>query len=219
MLRGLISKIFKIASILTLTTSCINRDSVDIKTNFLKYIDKIQEPNIQFNDSFTVEQKDAIYRNKLGVYVPTNFKSIVDINDREAFIFYNPIDTSLLLARCFNMTDSIYKQIQNSAKFDSPIYGPDYNDLSEFEHFKSCERIITNTPIGPLLFGGSFYNLLGADYVMHQNFTPKSKRYKFGEIKLMFDRKKYLIVVSLHNGYFEDLNGHPRWQTFTFNNE
>jgi hypothetical protein len=170
------------------------------------------------SDSLTAEQYETIKKYKLGVYIPTNFKSVIDLNDKEAFIFYNLQDSSLLLAKCFTMSDSIYKQIENSTKFDSPIYGPNYNDLSEFKHFKNCEDIITDSLIKPFLFGGTLFELLGADNVMHQAFLPKSKKYEFGEFTILFDEKKYLFICSLHNGYSEDMNDKARWQAFRFNN-
>ena len=194
-------------------------ESIDTQTYFLSFIDKLPDSNILTSDSLTAEQNETIKKYNLGVYVPKNFKSVVDINDKEAFIFYNSQDSSVLLAKCFPMTDSTFKQIEKSTKFNSPIYGPDYNDLSEFKHFKKCENIITDFLIGPFFFGGTLFVLLGADYVMHQEFLPKSKKYEFGEFTILFDEKKYLFICSLHNGYSEDINDKARWQAFRFKND
>ena len=212
------NKIWKIAFLLLVINGCGNQQSVDKQTYFLDYITKLPDSNIIMSDSLTAEQYETIKKYKLGVYIPTNFKSVIDLNDKEAFIFYNSQDSSLLLAKCFTMSDSIYKQIENSTKFDSPIYGPNYNDLSEFKHFKNCEDIITDSLIKPFFFGGTLFELLGADNVMHQAFLPKSKKYEFGEFTILFDEKKYLFICSLHNGYSEDMNDKARWQAFRFNN-
>ncbi|MCS7028758.1 MAG: hypothetical protein NZ519_08335 [Bacteroidia bacterium] len=209
--------IWKIALLIVLLNSCGNKVSIDTQTYFLSYIDKLPDPNIPTSDSITAEQNEIIKKYRLGVYIPKNFKSVIDINDKEAFIFYNSLDSSLLLAKCFTMTDTIYKQIEKSTKYDSPIYGSNYNDLSEFKHFKLCEKIITDSLIGPFLFGGTLFELLGAENVMHQEFLPKSKKYQFGEFTILFDHKKYLFIISLHNGYSDDLNDKPRWQAFRFN--
>ncbi|MDW8211369.1 MAG: hypothetical protein RMJ44_09805, partial [Cytophagales bacterium] len=187
--------IWKIALLIVLLNSCGNKVSIDTQTYFLSYIDKLPDPNIPTSDSITAEQNEIIKKYRLGVYIPKNFKSVIDINDKEAFIFYNSLDSSLLLAKCFTMTDTIYKQIEKSTKYDSPIYGSNYNDLSEFKHFKLCEKIITDSLIGPFLFGGTLFELLGAENVMHQEFLPKSKKYQFGEFTILFDHKKYLFII------------------------
>jgi hypothetical protein len=101
----------------------------------------------------------------------------------------------------------------------------EYNDLSEFKHFKSCENIVTIDEIGPLLFGGTLYDLLGAETVMHQTFTQKSKKYAFGEFIILLDGEKYLLTLSHHNGnqesYSNELDKEDtaigRWQSFRFN--
>ena len=211
-------KNLKIAFLLLVLASCKNEVSIDSRTYFLSYIDLLPSSSISTSDSLTTKQRETITKFNLGVYIPKNFKSIFDINDPEAFIFYNDTDSSLLLAKCFPMADSILKQIEKSTKFNSPIYGPDYNDLSEFRHLKFCEKFITDSLIGPVFFGGTMFELLGADNVMHQVFLPKSKKYQFGEFTILFDEKKYLFICSLHNGYGEDLNDRARWQAFRFKN-
>jgi len=124
------------------------------------------------------------------------------------------------MAKCFYMTDTIWKQIQNSTKHDSPIYGPDYNDLSECKHYQKCEKMVSDTAIGPFLFGGAFYDFLGTDYTMHQGFQPKSQLYEHREFKILMDEEKYVSVCWLHNGYLEagpendDIN--MVWQAFVF---
>ncbi|MBU3714118.1 MAG: hypothetical protein FGM46_04140 [Ferruginibacter sp.] len=196
--------------------SCSKKEQTDPKTYFLSYIDRLPDKNIQLTDSLSQEQRQVMAKYNLGVSIPANFKSVIDDKDKECFIFYNASDSSILLARCFESNDSVINQIDRSTKFDNPEYGDNYNDLSEFPHFKSCEKLLTDSLIGPFLFGGFFYELLGADNVMHQGFFPKSKKYQFGEFKLLFDDKKYLIVCSLHNGYSENLDDNPRWQAFRF---
>ena len=199
------------------TQKCSNtQKSCDTEVHFLSYLNQLPDSNVITTDSLTTEQKQVIKKYRLGVYIPKDFRSIVDENDKEAFIFYNSNDTSLILARCFPMQDSILRQIDWSTKYDSPIYGPDYNDLSEFKHFKRCEKMIADSLIGPFLFGGTFYRLLGADNVMHQEFWPKSKKYAFGEFTILYDRKKYLFICSFHNGFSEDPNDDARWQAFQF---
>jgi hypothetical protein len=211
-------KFWIIVFLLVLINSCGNKESIDPQTYFLSYIDKLPGANILTSDSLTADQNETIKKYKLKVFIPSNFKSVVDPNDKEAFIFYNSLDSSILLAKCFDMTDSIFAQIQNSTKYNSPIYGPDYNDLSEFKHFKKCEKMVTDSLIGPFLFGGFFYDFLGAEYSMHQEFWPKSKKYKIGEFIILFDEKKYLFICSLHNGYSEDMNEKSRWLAFSFSN-
>jgi len=203
--------------VLILFASCTEKESIDSNTYFLSYIDKIPDKNIKTSDSLTEIQKNIILKYNLGVYIPKNFKSIIETKDKESFIFYNSIDNSLILAKCFNFNDTILKQIERSTKYDSPIYGPDYNDLSEFQHFKLCERIITDSLMGPFYFGGDRYDLLGAENIIHQYFLPKSKKYEFGEFSILYDNTKYLFIISLHNGYVEDPNDRARWQAFRFN--
>jgi hypothetical protein len=218
------NKIWKITLIIILFNSCRNKEEINLQTYFLSYIDKLPNTNVILSDSLTKEQNEIIQNYKIGVSIPINFKSVIDVNDKEAFIFYNPQDSSILLAKCFSMSDSISKQIEKSTKFNSPIYGPDYNDLSEFKHFKNCEKIITDSLIGPFFFGGTLFELLGADNVMHQDFYPKSKKYKFGLFTILFDEKKYLFICSLNNGYSEVFDNDTgatnlRWQAFRFNND
>ena len=215
--KTIMKNILKYLVVLILCASCTEKESIDTNTYFLSYIDKILDTNLKTSDSLTETQKKIILKHNLGVYIPTNFKSIIETKDKEAFIFYNTQDSSLMLAKCFDFNDTIVKQIERSIKYDSPIYGPDYNDLSEFEHFKLCERIITDSLIGPFYIGGTLYDLLGAENIMHQNFLPKSKKYQFGEFSILYDKDKYLFVISLHNGYREDLNDKARWQAFRFN--
>jgi hypothetical protein len=191
--------------------------SINTNTYFLSYIDKIPDTNFKTSSSLTEIQKKVIQKHNLGVYIPKNFKSIIETKDKEPFIFYNSIDSSLMLAKCFDFNDTILKQIERSTKYDSPIYGPDYNDLSEFQHFKLCEKIITDSLIGPFYFGGTLYDLLGAENIMHHFFLPKSKKYQFGEFSILYDKAKYLFIVSLHNRFREDLNEKARWQAFRFN--
>jgi len=208
--------ILKYLVVLNLFASCIEKESINTNTYFLSYIDKLPDKNLKTSDSLTIIQKKIILKYNLGVYIPKNFKSIIETKDKEAFIFYNSLDSSLLLAKCFDFNDTILKQIERSTKYDSPIYGPDYNDLSEFQHFKFCEKIITDSLIGPFYFGGTFFDLLGAENSMHQNFLPKSKKYQFGEFSILYDKDKYLFIISLNNGYREDLNDNARWQAFRF---
>ena len=211
------TNILKYLVVLILFASCTEKESIDTNTYFLSYIDKIPDTNLKTSDSLTEIQKKIILKHNLGVYIPKNFKSIIETKDKDAFIFYNTLDSSLMLAKCFDFNDTILKQIERSTKYDSPIYGPDYNDLSEFQHFKLCERIITDSLIGPFYFGGTLYDLLGAENIMHQNFLPKSKKYQFGEFSILYDKDKYLFIISLHNGYSEDPNDKARWQAFRFN--
>ena len=171
--------LWKITLVIVLFTCCCRNESIDSQTYFLSFIDKLPDSNIATSDSLTLEQKEIIKKFNLGVYIPDDFKSVLDTKETDAFIFYNAKDSSLLLAKCFAMTDSVLTQIENSTKHNSPIYGTDYNDLSEFQHYKKCERIITDSLIGPFFYGGTLYNLLGAEYVMHQDFLPKSKKYQF----------------------------------------
>ena len=210
------TNILKYLVLLILLASCTEKESIDTNTYFLSYIDMIPDTNLKTSDSLTETQKKIILKHNLGVYIPKNFKSIIETKDKEAFIFYNTLDSSLMLAKCFDFNDSILKQIERSTKYDSPIYGPDYNDLSEFQHFKLCEIIITDSLIGPFYFGGTLYDLLGAENIMHQNFLPKSKKYQFGEFSILYDKDKYLFIISLNNGYREDLNDNARWQAFRF---
>ena len=208
--------IIKTILIITIVSSCSKKTHIDPRTYFLGYIDMLPGKNIQMTDTLTFEQIEIKKKYNLGISLPKNFKSVIDNNDKECFIFYNPVDTSMLLARCFDFNDSIGNQIERSTKYNNPAYGADYNDLSEFFHFKSCERILTDSLIGPFLFGGTLYDLLGAETVMHQDFIPKAQKYEFGEFKILIDDKKYLFVCSLHNGYSEDMNDNPRWQAFRF---
>jgi hypothetical protein len=155
--------------------------------------------------------------------LPCRFNSLANVIE-QVVIFYNSNDNSLLLARCFENHDSTLRQIEASLKYNF-IEEFEYNDLSKFKHFKSCENIVTNDEIGPLLFGGTLYNLLGAETVMHQTFTPKNKKYEFGEFIILLDDEKYLLTLSLHNGYQESFSneldkkdtGIGRWQAFRFN--
>lgn len=209
--------ILTIAFILLSLNSCVKKEQIDIQTYFLEYIDKIPDAKILTSDSLTSEQNETIKKYNLGVYIPKNFKSVIDLKDKESFIFYNSFDSSLLLARCFDFNDSTNKQIENSTKYDSPVYGPDYNDLSEFKHFKRCEKQVTDSLIGPFFFGGTLFDLLGAENVMHQDFLPKSDKYQFGQFTILFDKNKYLFIISLHNGFMEDPNDKARWQAFRFN--
>ena len=160
--------IWKITFLILLQISCSNKEEIVIKTYFLNYIDKLPDSNILTSDLLTDEQNKIIKKYNLGVYIPKNFKSVVDREDKDAFIFYNSKDSSLLLARCFDLNDTINKQIKSSNKINSPIYGPQYNDLSEFKHFKLCEKIITDSLIGPFNSGGTLFDLLGADNVIHK---------------------------------------------------
>ena len=208
--------LWKITFLITLLNSCVNKDEIDLKTYYLSYIDKFPDSNILTSDSLTDEQNQIIKKYNLDVYIPNDFKSVVDREDKDAFIFYNSKDSSLLLARCFDLNDTINKQIKSSNKINSPIYGRQYNDLSEFKHFKLFEKIITDSLIGPFKAGGTLFDLLGADNVIHKEFLPKSKKYKFGEFTILFDKNKYLFISSLHNGYSEDLDEKPRWAAFRF---
>ncbi len=200
------------------TSSCQEKEKIDPETYFLSSVDKLFDPNTLISDSLTSAQKEVIKKYKLDVFIPHDFKSVVDQNDPEAFIFINATDQSLLLAKCFPMNDSTIIQIEKSTKFNSPIFGPNYNDLSEFNHFKRCEPMITDSLIGPFFFGGTLFELLGAENVMHQEFLPRSKKYEFGEFTILFDEDKYLFITSLNNGYSEDLNEKSRWQAFRFKN-
>ncbi len=208
----------KILILFLFTSSCQEKEKIDPQTYFLSFADKLPDSYTLTSDSLTSAQKEVIKKYQLDVFIPHDFKSIVDQNDPEAFIFFNPIDNSLLLAKCFPMNDSTLIQIENSTKYDSPIYGSNYNDLSEFKHFKKCEPMITDSLIGPFLFGGTLFDFLGANNVMHQEFLPRSKKYEFGEFTILFDEDKYLFVTSLNNGYSEDLNEKSRWQAFRFKN-
>ena len=188
--------LWKITFLITLLNSCVNKDEIDLKTYYLSYIDKFPDSNILTSDSLTDEQNQIIKKYNLDVYIPNDFKSVVDREDKDAFIFYNSKDSSLLLARCFDLNDTINKQIKSSNKINSQIYGRQYNDLSEFKHFKLFEKIITDSLIGPFKAGGTLFDLLGADNVIHKEFLPKSKKYKFGEFTILFDKNKYLFISS-----------------------
>ena len=128
--------LWKITFLIILLNSCVNKDEIDLKTYYLSYIDKFSDSNILTSDSLTDEQNQIIKKYNLDVYIPNDFKSVVDREDKDAFIFYNSKDSSLLLARCFDLNNTINKQIKSSNKINSPIYGRQYNDLSEFKHFK-----------------------------------------------------------------------------------
>jgi hypothetical protein len=208
----------KILILFLFTSSCQEKEKIDPQTYFLSFADKLPDSNSLISDSLTSAQKEVMKKYQLDVFIPHDFKSIVDQNDPEAFIFINSTDKSLILAKCFPMNDSTILQIEKSTKFNSPIFGPDYNDLSEFKHFKRCEPMLTDSLIGPFFFGGSLFEFLGTEYVMHQEFLPKSKKYKFGEFIILFDEDKYLFISSLHNGYSEDLNVKSRSQAFRFKN-
>ena len=79
------------------------------------------------------------------------------------------------------------------------------------------KKQITDSLIGPFFFGGTLFDLLGAENVMHQDFLPKSDKYQFGQFTMLFDKNKYLFIISLHNGFMEDHNDKARWQAFRFN--
>lgn len=212
-------KFLNTALMLLVCASCKVSEPVDLQSYFLSFVDAVPSPNMVTSDTLTPEQLQVITEYNLGVYIPKNFKSIVDPNDPEAFIFFNESDKSLLLAKCFPMSSAITEQIEKSTKYDSPVYGPDYNDLSEFVHFKNCEKLISKDDIGPFFFGGNMFVLLGAEYVMHQEFEPRSEHYEIGQFTILFDQNKYLFICSLHNGYSEDMNDLGRWQAFRFNDE
>jgi hypothetical protein len=206
------------------TIKCNNSFKIDGQTYFLSYIDKIPSEETLMTNSLSTHQLNVISKYNLGVNIPVNFQSVTSIEDPDAFIFYNPIDSSLLLAKCFDNNDTTIKQIEASIKYNF-LEDIEYNDLSKFKHFKSCEHLITNSDIGPFLFGGTLYNLLGAETIMHQAFQPKSKNYAFGEFQILLENKKYLFIISLHNGYSEEFNneldtssGIGRWQAFRFVN-
>ena len=116
--------LWKITFLIILLNSCVNKDEIDLKTYYLSYIDKFSDSNILTSDSLTDEQNQIIKKYNLDVYIPNDFKSVVDREDKDAFIFYNSKDSSLLLARCFDLNDTINKQIKSSNKINSPIYGP-----------------------------------------------------------------------------------------------
>jgi len=204
--------------------NCTQRNNVDTHTYFLGYIESLPSQNSILSDTLTTAQQEVISKYHLGIEIPANFQSVVSTDDPEAFIFYNSNDNSLLLARCFENHDSTLRQIEASLKYNF-IEDFEYNDLSEFKHFKSCENIVTIDEIGPLLFGGTLYDLLGAETVKHKEFTPKNKKYAFGEFIILMDDEKYLLTLSLHNGYQESFSneldkedtGIGRWQAFRFN--
>jgi len=188
-------------------TACESK--IDHQTYFLSYIDKLPDSGISTSDVLSDEQKQVMKKYNLQVYIPRGFKSVIDNQDKECFIFYNPDENNrgLLLAKCFDSNSDVGKQIANSTKYNSPIYGPDYNDLSEFKHFKICEKIISDSSVGPFFFGGAHYEMLGAETVMHQFFLPKSTKYEFGEFTILYDSKKYLFICLLcSNGCVETID-------------
>lgn len=200
-----------------------NRNKSNLDTYFLERIDQYPFSNELKIDSLTQEQNNVIISNNLSIYIPNGFLSLKDEHDKEAFIFIDQSQASLIMAKCFPYNDSIDNQIARSTKYNSPIYGEDYNDLSEFIHFKKCERIITDSIIGPFYFGGDLYDLLGAKAALHQEFCPKSKKFKFGEFTILLDKSKFLFICWLHNGYIEEFDNDSgaskmRWQAFKFLN-
>ena len=80
---------FKILVLLVSLTSCVQKEMVDTKTYFLSYINKLPDNSIKTSDSLTENQKKLMLKYNLGVYIPKDFKSIIDNEDQEAFIFYN----------------------------------------------------------------------------------------------------------------------------------
>lgn len=78
--------------------------------------------------------------------------------------------------------------------------------------------MIMDSLIGPFFFGGTLFKSLSTENIMHQEFLPKSKKYKFGVHTILFDDDKYLFFSSLHNGYNEDLNIKSKSQAFRFKN-
>jgi len=198
-------------------SSCNPAKNIDLESEVLNQISQYPFTENSKTDSLTASQQQVIQKFNLNVYIPSGFKSLSNENDQEAFVFFNPSDSSLILAKCFVMNDTVKNQIQRSEKYDSPIYGADYNDLSEFKHFKKWERVVSDTIIGPFYFGGSMYDLLNADVVMHQNFNPKLKQYSFGEFTILKDDQKYLFICTLSNGFREDMTDYPRFFAFSFN--
>lgn len=202
--------------------SCKEKPKIDLETSFLTYSNKTIDSSLRFSDKLTEAQKRTADEFKISVQVPKDFKVLKNIEDTACFVFYDSLQKSIIMAKCFTMTDSIWSQMQKSTKYDSPIYGSDYNDLSEFKHYKKCEKMVSDSAIGPFLFGGAFYDLLGADYVMHQWFQPNTKLYEHGEFQILIDKEKYMFVCWMHNGYSESYsNEGPEinmvWQTFVFN--
>ena len=183
-------------------------NQIDSETYFLELNNQFPSKNLLLVDSFSETQRKIIKEKKLKIYIPKGYKSYADQNDKESFILYNNDDSILIVAKSFKLSDSIYFQIRKSEKIQ---LNPDdnFNDLSEFNHFKKCERTITNDTIGAMLFGGTFFDILGADYSLHQTFNPKNQLFKHGEIVVLLKDTTYLIIARFDNGFSEDLNDRP----------
>ena len=197
--------------------ACKSNETSDLDAYFIETIYKFPFDDAKFSDSLTSKQVQFTKLHHINVSIPRGFKFLIDETDPEAIILVNKSDTSMLVAKWFQLDQGKVDQIEKSVKYNSPVYGDDYNDLSEFQHFKKCERVLTDSLIGPFYFGGSLYELLGGDNVMHQYFLPKSNLYEFGELTFLFKDNGYLITCMLHNGFMEDLNEPGRWQAFSFN--
>ncbi|MBC5772766.1 hypothetical protein H8S95_01715 [Pontibacter sp. KCTC 32443] len=191
--------------------SCSENKAINKTTYFLSVADQFPFNQSSMVDSLTKEQLEMIDRNNLNVYIPNGYKSIVDEDDREALIFMNEADSSLILSKAFEMNDSVRYEILSSEKYNHPVYGSDYNDLSEFKHFKSSEAIIAKGNVGPFLFGGTLYDLLGASETMHQEFMPKNNFFGYGEFVILLTRKSYVFICYLRKSKdnVEDLNNRP----------
>lgn len=202
---------------LLILVACKPNEIPDLETYFIEKIYKFPFETDKFSDSLSTKQVQFTKLHHINVSIPRGFQNCIDETDPEALILVNKSDTSMLVAKWFELDQDKVDQIEKSVKYNSPVYGNDYNDLSEFQHFKKCEKILTDSLIGPFYFGGSLYELLGGYNVMHQYFLPKSNFYEFGEITFLFKDNGYLITCMLHNGFVEDLNEPGRWQAFSFN--
>ena len=209
--------------VMLMLSACVacngKKEEINKETYFLSVISNFPFSDYPKTDTLTIEQKGMLQRNHLAAYVPNGFQSVVDENDREALIFINENDSSVLLAKAFTLTYEIVSEKDNSRKYDNPDFGADgYNDLSGFKHYKALEKLITDEEIGPFLYGGSMYDILNANEAMHQDFLPKDKRFEFGVLKLLFRSNSYVVICMLHNGYSDDLDNKPRNLAVSFLN-
>jgi hypothetical protein len=192
--------------------SCGHKAEINKETYFLTSIEDFPFKDYKKVDTLTIEQKSIIKKYNLQVYIPDGFKSVVSELDKETFIFVNEKDTSIIISKAFDYTDSIENEMYRSQKVNVSNVKETQNDLSEFKHFKSMEKIIAADSIGPFLFGGFPYDYLGASNTMHQEFKPRDKRFEFGELIILTADNVYVIICQLRksSGLSEDLNKKTR---------
>jgi hypothetical protein len=215
--QQIMNRLLQLLLLFSVAVSCNKKADVDEQTYFLSTVNKYPFESGTKADTLSAEHKRVIEKYKLKVYIPKEFRSVVDVSDKEAFIFVNEQDSSMLLAKCFELNDSILIQVSRSEKYNHPKYGSDYNDLSEFSHFKSCEKLVAKENIGPFYFGGTMYELLGGKEVMHQEFIPKDNRFQYGEFTILYGNNVYVFICSLHNGFADYLHEKPRRFSIAFN--